>query len=357
MEVDVVKEQELRDAYYDPVEGYRSAEKLYQRVKEKGISRKDVKRWLETQSTYTRYKPKMKPHRYLKTFVGHLADQAQLDLVDMQKYGRENRGYQWILTAIELLSRYAFAVPVYRKNTESMTKAVQQFLDDFHERFGKYPNVVQFDEGLEFYNVGVKTLLKENGVEYFSSKSEKKAAIVERLNRTLKTMMWKYFYVKETHRWIDVLENFAKNYNNTVHGTIHMKPKNVDKKNENVVWITLYGHEMGELPLPKFRIGDQVRIVSYKNVFTKGYEANFTEEVYEILEVIRGRPNVYKLVDPDDDEPLIGKFYEEELSAVKRKSDSHVVEKRLKKKGKMALVKWQGYDDRSWVPLKDIPEE
>ena len=227
----------------------------------------------------------------------------------MQKYGRENEGYRWILTAIELLSRYAFAVPVYRKNTASMTEAVEKFLKNFKEQFGKYPEVVQFDEGLEFYNVGVKTLLKEHDVEYFSSKSEKKAAIVERLNRTLKAMMWKYFYRKETHRWIDVFGNFVKNYNNTVHGTIRMKPKDVDKKNENVVWITLYGHKIGDLPLPKYRVGDRVRIVSYKNVFAKGYEANFTEEIYEISQVIRGRPNVYKLTDPEDDEPLIGKFY------------------------------------------------
>ena len=338
---EIITEQELRDIYYDPFEGYRSAEKLYRKAKEKGlnVSRKDVKNWLKTQDTYTRFKPIVRKHKYRKTFVKGLADQMQLDLLDVGKYGYKNKGYRWILTAIEILSRYAFAIPVYRKNTENMTKAVDLLLENFKKRFGKYPNVVQFDEGKEFYNVGVKNLLKSHDVNFFSTKSEKKAAIVERFNRTLKTMMWKYFYSKGTYAWIDVLDDFVKNYNDTKHGTIHMKPKDVNKTNENAVWITLYGSDFGELPLPKFRVGDTVRVSQYKSVFGKGY---------------RGNPTVYELEDHEG-EPIIGKFYEE-LSPVDKKDDVYRVEKILRKKNGMALVKWLGYDSRSWVPLKDIKD-
>ena len=124
---EIVNEQELRDIYYDPSEGYQSAEKLYRKAKEKGlsISRKMVREWLKTQDTYTRYKPVVRKHKYLKTFVKNLADQMQMDLVDMGKYGNKNKGYRWILTAIEILSRFAFTIPVYRKDTKNMTKAVE----------------------------------------------------------------------------------------------------------------------------------------------------------------------------------------------------------------------------------------
>ena len=108
----------------------------------------------------------------------------------MGKCKNKNKGYCWILTAVEILSRYAFTIPVYRKYSKNMTKAVET-------RFGKYPDVAQFDDGKEFYNAGVRDLLKSHNVNYFSTKSDKKAAIVERFNRTLKTMMWKYFYSKE----------------------------------------------------------------------------------------------------------------------------------------------------------------
>ena len=68
---EILTEQGLRDIYYNPAEGYRSAERLYQKAKEKGlsVSRKMVREWLRTQDTYTRYRPIVRKHRYLKTFV------------------------------------------------------------------------------------------------------------------------------------------------------------------------------------------------------------------------------------------------------------------------------------------------
>ena len=54
-----------------------------------------------------------------------------MDLVDMGKYGSKNKGYRWILTAVEILSWFAFTIPVYRKNVESMTKAVEILLENF----------------------------------------------------------------------------------------------------------------------------------------------------------------------------------------------------------------------------------
>ena len=154
-------EQWLRNTYYSPSRGYQSKENLYQKAKAGGLktSRRLVKECLEAQDTYTRLKPVVKKHKFRKTYVKNLADQIQMDLVDMGRYASKNKGYRWILTAMEIVSRYAFTVPVYRKDSKNMTKAVEQLLDDFKTRFGKYPNVAQFDEGKEFYNVGVREKL------------------------------------------------------------------------------------------------------------------------------------------------------------------------------------------------------
>ena len=56
---------------------------------------------------------------------------------------------------------------------------MSELLKEFKERFIKYPKVAQFDGGKEFYNVGVKQLLSDYNVEYFSTNSDRKAAIVE----------------------------------------------------------------------------------------------------------------------------------------------------------------------------------
>ena len=49
IDAEIVIEQELRNIYYDPAVGYRSAEKLYQKAKEKGlsVSRRIVREWLK----------------------------------------------------------------------------------------------------------------------------------------------------------------------------------------------------------------------------------------------------------------------------------------------------------------------
>ena len=78
-----------------------------------------------------------------------------------------------------------------------------------------------------------------------------------------------------------------------------------------------------------------------------------------MVKVIRGDPNVYELEDLKS-EPIIGKFYDEELSGVDKKDDVYKVEKILSQKKvrseKMVQVKWLGYDSKhnSWIPESDI---
>ena len=83
-------------------------------------------------------------------------DLHRMDLVDMGKYKSVNGEMYWILTSIEILSRYAFAIPVYGQDTSNMTKEVTLLLKQFKDRFVDYTNLAQFDHGKEFYNVGVK---------------------------------------------------------------------------------------------------------------------------------------------------------------------------------------------------------
>ena len=68
--------------------------------------------------------------------------------------------------------------------------------------------------------------------------------------------MEKYFYSKGTRKWIDVLDDLVKNYNNTKHSSIMMKPVDViNKANEGRVWKTLFGHHLGNHRLATVRFG------------------------------------------------------------------------------------------------------
>ena len=96
----------------------------------------------------------------------------------MSKYENENDDYRWILTAIEILSRYAFAIPIRRKHKDFMEPAVKRLLEHFKKRFEKYPNVVQFDDGAEFKTIKVLPLLKSKNIRYFSTRLTSKKQLL-----------------------------------------------------------------------------------------------------------------------------------------------------------------------------------
>lgn len=87
-----------------------------------------------------------------------------------------------------------------------MTKAATLLLKQFYDQCGDYRKLALFDDGKDFFNSGVKTVLENHGIRYFSANSDKKAAVVEKFNRTLSTVMWKYCYSKGTYKWIDAID-------------------------------------------------------------------------------------------------------------------------------------------------------
>ena len=154
---------------------------------------------------------------------------------------------------------------------------------------------MQTDKGSEFLNRSLQKLLKQYGVHHFSTHNEEtKASIVERFNRTLKTRMWRYFTKGQSVRYLDVLQDFVRLYNKTYHRSIGMAPSEVNGTNQESVWQRLYGHEGGGTP--KFRIDDGVRISKAKRHFEKGYMANWTDELFTIVDAHRSDQPVYRLV-------------------------------------------------------------
>jgi len=74
----------------------------------------------------------------------------------------------------------------------------------------------------------------------------------------------------------------------------------------------------------------------------KGYEPNWTTEVFKVLKVKSTNPVTYEIQDYMGT-PINGSFYEEELQKVKDKN-AFLVEKILKRKNNQVLVKWRGVD-------------
>ena len=287
------------------------------------------------------------PRRRVK--VLGLSDLWQADLVEMQPYSRINRGYRYMLTCIDVMSKFAWAIPVRSKTGKDVTKGFTQIL-----KTGVVPpKHLQVDKGKEFYNKEFQSLMKEYDIKLYSTNSEKKASVIERWNRTIKGAMWKQFTRRGNYKWVDTLKDLVDDYNDTVHSTIKMKPNQVTKEDETQLLEILNPNTIN-ITKAKFKVGDQVRISTHKKIFDKGYLQNWTNEIFTVSKVRQTRPITYELTDASN-EVVEGTFYKEELQKT-RVPDLFLIEKVIRKKrdkdGKMKYyVKWKGYDSKfnSWT--------
>ena len=357
--------QRLNKIYHDPRDpgSLGGLARLASRAKELGITKdiEEVKDYLETQRSYTYHKQARKNFSKNKTIVSGIDAQWQADLADMHAIADDNDDMKYLLTCIDVFTKYAWVVPVKDKSSNTMKSAFEQLLQKSATRV---PLKLQTDKGLEFLNKQVQSLLKNFGIAHFTTMGETKAALVERFNRTLKTRIWRHFTASKTKRYLDVLEDIVHSYNNSIHRSTRMKPSSIKKSDEPIVWRRLYGN--GEPPKKsksmKANVADSVRITKWKGDFAKGYEPNWTEEEFRITEqTSKQLPHqVYKIEDLAG-EPIAGSFYKEQLQKI-QPTDEYIVEKIVnrrtdpKTKRKEILVKWEGWPEKfnCWIPETNL---
>lgn len=290
------------------------------------------------------HKPARKNFERRRVIIKGWNDLFQADLVEMLPYSKINKGYRYILVVIDVFSKFVWAYPCKSKSAKDVTAAMKKVLCD------RVPKNLQTDMGKEFFNKEFRTLMEKYSINHYSSFSIMKASIVERVNRTLKNLMWKEFSLQGNYKWMQLLPRIIEKYNHTKHSTIGMKPADVNVKNSKTLLNTVYTQLKAMDPRKaKLQIGDSVRISKQRQAFTKGYMPNWSNEIFKISNIKDSFPRVYYLIDVNNEE-IQGGFYEEEIQKVKH-PDIYLVEKIIKKRNTKLLVKWLGLDNRhnSWI--------
>ena len=171
---------------------------------------------------------------------------------------------------IDGFSKFAWAVPVHSKDATTITAAFEQVLTTANLRHQKR---LQSDKGKEFFNSNVQTMMKGYSIQHFVSESEWKAAVVQQFNRIIKTRIWPYLSDRGSVRWVDIVQDLVDAYNHSRHRSIGMAPADAQKKDENCLWVRLFGD--GGIHLkPQIKQGAMVRASSHKTIFNKGYMPN-----------------------------------------------------------------------------------
>lgn len=348
----------LRNLYFDiknPA-GFSNIAILYDAAKKKfpEIKRKDVKDFLISIETYTYNRPRRIHFPRDKIYAPGMNIIWELDLTFLLKYEKQNSGYKYILFCIDVFSKYLYAEPLRRKKST-------QFIDGFKKVLGSTnykPLALRCDSGGEFLSKKVEAFLKKENIHLYTSKNEVKSAIVERVQRTIKGYLFRYFQAKNTNKWIDVLPSIVNSYNNRVHRSIGMKPVDVNFFNSPQIFKKLYPDfykKKHSVPKFLFNIGCLVRITLLKDIFSKGFNKKWSSEIYTIHgQIIAPLPR-YVVKSLNNGDILKGSFLAPELQQIGIKKNSLTYTMLIRENNtdnKILLSTKNG--DQSWFTRDDI---
>lgn len=161
-----------------------------------------------------RYARKNFPRR--KYVMYGIADTIQADLIEMQPFESENSGHRYILIAIDIFSKMAYAEPLKDKTSVSVTQAMNRIIERVlrHNPYHHIRNL-HTDEGKEFLNANMKRLLEKYKIHHYTTFSLMKACIVERLIRTIKHKLYIQFSMQNNNKWLETLPKVIDQYNST----------------------------------------------------------------------------------------------------------------------------------------------
>jgi hypothetical protein len=335
-----------------------SAKKLASAAKVTLAEAKEYLRGVDAHTLHRERRKNFERNRYVIPGIRYL---YEADLCDMQHLKEQNKGYTFLLNCIDCYSRFLWCVPLKNKKA---TTVLDAFKIIFGSKFCKY---LQVDMGREFDNAVLKKYLAENNVKLIFPRTSAKCSIVERVNRTLKLKIHKYFTHNGTQKYIDVLDDIVKSYNTAIHSSTGHKPSEVTKKNQKQLWNFLYGGKgrypklkSSAVPRKDIKVGSFVRISRDSAKFSKGYEGNWGNEIFKVTKIIKKPQTLYEIADWNN-EKIDGRFnyFELQVVAVTDKTRFRI-SKILKTVGsgrsRRLLVSWTGFPEscNSYIYERDL---
>lgn len=319
-----------------------------------------IKEILSGIESYTLHREFHKQKRNI-SFTHYKRYQFQMDLVEVQHISKFNNNIRYLLNVIDTFTRFAFVRPLINKQAETV---LNQFKDILREAKDK-PYMIVMDKGTEFMNKSFQEFCKNQNILLINPQSNIHAAYIERFNRTLQTLIYKYLTENETNTYIDVLPDLVKTYNLRKHRMIDMSPFEAENSPQQHIKINLLQSKRDsniKQVKPIYKVGSFVRIAKQKGKFSRGYQEQTQQEIFKIYKIdLSKKIPLYHLETYNGDEKISGGFYNFELTPVSTNifRIEKVIRKRKYKGKQQLLVKWKGFDDKynSWINETDIQQE
>ena len=336
------------------------------------LSQSDIEKLLSSIYSYGIHREYKKPRVRNPYYIYHIREQVQIDLVIMKDWvdvylPDTNNGIIYLCTAIDSFTRRAWVVPMRTKTAQSSLEAIRSIVENMQASPPfKSMRSVLFDSGTEFKNLKIRKYLTEQNIKLIHPTSEIKAGIVERFNRSLKSLIYSFMTENETNHYLSSLPDLLKTYNNRGHRSIGLLSPLEAEKPENqakVLQFQLKRFEKIEKKrrkTAKFRIGDIVRVrLLDLHRFRRGFHHQFSSDYFQVVE-IKNRMSIHMYVvkSLNTKEILKRRFYAGQLQLVT--GEIYRINKILKERrfrGKLQyFVSWMYFDEQhnSWIDASQV---
>ena len=194
-------------------------------------------------------KPPRRNYPTNKIVYNHIDEIWSINLADMIDYKTSNnKGFRYFFIIIDNFRKYLWAIPPKKKYSQTITIELSNILTTSRRSLPK----IESDRGAEFYNSIFQNFLKSKNIGHYSRYPDKGPSIAERVIRTIRNLLKKPVFLKGKADWLSELSSVIKQYNNTIHHSIKMKPNDASKNsNEKIVYSNL--QDKRKILNPKFK--------------------------------------------------------------------------------------------------------
>lgn len=268
--------------YNNPLTGFIGHNKLFEKVKNYGITEKDVSLFLSGNKTNNSFRIPQINAVVQPIISSKPKERYEIDLIDLEKFAFFNDNNKYCLCVIDHFSKYSWVFPI-------KTKGEKNICDCLESIFKVYPcNILHSDNGTEFKNKSLSNLCSKYQIKqiFGTPYHPQSQGCIERFNQTLKNLIKRYLFAAQTKNYTGALPSLIQNYNNSIHSTIKDTPFNVffGKSDNNKIKsniISASNKFKTDITL-NYKIGDFVRI--YKPNDNK-FKSQWSNEIYEIQNV------------------------------------------------------------------------
>lgn len=376
---DPVSQEEIIRNYTTPGHptAYAGVTKVQRYYRGQGVTLEDVRRALEHVDAYTLHKEYKRPRLRNPYYVHFKRQQVQADLIHVDDLAERNDGVRYLLALIDAFTRKLWVLPLPNKSGRTVREAFKQWLFVIEQP----PRSIFFDRGKEFVNRWVTGLLRGRGIRTLFPKSDIKAGTVERVNRSIQNLLYKYLSDRETFRYLEVLPDLVATYNDRPHRSLDgLTPNQAEAPQNTLLVRDLHRRRYDRLerrraaklrsarrhsrPATRIQVGDTVRIKTLRGAFDRGYHTQFKGELFRVERIFTNMTvPMYQLRSQNDGELVEGGFYANELSLV-RHDDVYRVERILRRRrtpeGRLQyLVRWRDFGPQhdSWIDARNIVDD